>query len=246
VESISERKLPELAELKERLRKEDKSERNTFIKVLCLSAAKGMVITMAKRGQGEGTIRKRKDGSWEARLTAGFTHEGKQKQISKYFKSREDAKNWLAKAVHEQATGRFVDPDKITLGQWLTRWLNDYKKPNRKQTTYENYETMVRCHIKPAIGHIPIQKLQAGDLQQLYNKLRPKQNCNTMTPRRKKVKAAYQFRKMFCESCEHTGKGRTKSGFSSARRTTTTTWFSARKTATSLTRKTFTGAIRGC
>ncbi|RJQ32950.1 MAG: hypothetical protein C4589_00085 [Peptococcaceae bacterium] len=135
-----------------------------------------------KRGQGEGTIRKRKDGACEARVTAGVNPAtGKQKQISKYFKKREEAKDWLAKAVHEQATGRFVDPDKITVGQWLDRWLNDYKKTKLRSTTWENYETMARVHIKPEIGYIPLQKLQAGDLQRLYNqKLKDKKSIATV------------------------------------------------------------------
>jgi integrase len=124
-----------------------------------------------KRGQGEGSIRKRKDGTREARLTIGVDPEtGTQKQISKYFKTREEARDWLAKAVHERATGVFVEPNKITLGEWLDRWLNTYKKPARRRTTYDNYETMVRVHIKPAIGHIPLLKLRASDLQELYNR----------------------------------------------------------------------------
>ncbi|MEW6423663.1 MAG: tyrosine-type recombinase/integrase [Bacillota bacterium] len=125
---------------------------------------------MAKRGHGEGTIRKRKkDGLWEARITVGYDPAtGRQKQISKYFKKREDARDWLAKAVNEQATGAFIEPHKVTVGQWLDKWLADYKKLKLKPTTWAGYETLIRCHIKPAIGNIPLNKLQTGELQKLY------------------------------------------------------------------------------
>lgn len=125
---------------------------------------------MGKRGHGEGTIVKhRKTGKWMAQASIGYDQEGKLKRITKYFETRKEAQDWLAKVAHEKNIGAFVEPDKITLGEWLDRWLNTYKKTKIRKTTRDNYETIIRCHIKPAIGHIPLQKLQAGDLQQLYN-----------------------------------------------------------------------------
>jgi integrase len=125
---------------------------------------------MAKRGQGEGTIRKRKDGTWEARVTVGFDPAaGKQKQISKYFKKREDAKDWLAKAVHEQSTGAFVEPEKITFGNWLARWLAVYVKPKVRPASHTNYHDLARNHIIPALGSIPLQKLTTDTVQEFYN-----------------------------------------------------------------------------
>lgn len=48
-----------------------------------------------KRGRGEGNIRKRKDGTWEARASIGYDRgTGKPKRISKYFKTRQDAQEW--------------------------------------------------------------------------------------------------------------------------------------------------------
>ncbi|MEW6424323.1 MAG: site-specific integrase [Bacillota bacterium] len=59
--------------------------------------------------------------------------------------------------------------------------MNNYKKTRLRPTTWENYETMARVHIKPAIGHIPLQKLQAGDLQRLYNqKLKEEKSSATV------------------------------------------------------------------
>ncbi|MDK2889102.1 MAG: integrase [Thermoanaerobacter sp.] len=123
-----------------------------------------------KRGHGEGTIYKRKGGRWEAKASIGFDPAtGKPKRLTKYFKTRKEAQDWLAKVQHEKNTGAFVEPARVTLGEWLDRWLEVYVRPSVRDTTYQNYETYIRVHIMPALGDKPIQKLMPGDLQAFYN-----------------------------------------------------------------------------
>ncbi|MEW6424322.1 MAG: Arm DNA-binding domain-containing protein [Bacillota bacterium] len=62
---------------------------------------------MAKRGHGEGTIYKRKDGKWEAKASIGYDPAtGKLKRITKYFETRKEAQDWLAQVQHEKNTGQ--------------------------------------------------------------------------------------------------------------------------------------------
>jgi integrase len=125
---------------------------------------------MAKRGHGEGTIRKRKDGRWEARITAGFDPAtGKQRQISKYFKTRTEAAAWVTEMAHAKQTGTFVEPNRITVGEWVNRWLDEYMKAHVRPKTWSTYKDMARLHIIPEIGSIPLRQLQTNDLQRLYN-----------------------------------------------------------------------------
>ena len=42
-----------------------------------------------------------------------------------------------------------VEPEKITLGKFLERWLRDAAKPTLKATTFANYERAVERSIKP-------------------------------------------------------------------------------------------------
>ncbi|OAT79306.1 site-specific integrase [Desulfotomaculum copahuensis] len=122
------------------------------------------------RGHGEGTITKRSDGRWMAQASVGRNPEtGKLKRITKYFKTRKEAAAWLAQVSHEKATGSFVEPARVTLGEWLARWLDVYVKPSVRDTTYQNYEILTRVHIIPGLGDKPIQKLLPGDLQAFYN-----------------------------------------------------------------------------
>ncbi|NPV44790.1 MAG: site-specific integrase, partial [Firmicutes bacterium] len=65
--------------------------------------------------------------------------------------------------------GGYIEPSKITFGEWLDKWLVEYKKGQIKPTTYESYEVIINAHIKPALGNIPLAKLQPHMLQAFYN-----------------------------------------------------------------------------
>ena len=61
---------------------------------------------MAKRGHGEGTIYKRKDGRWEAKASIGYDPAtGKLKRLTRYFQTRKEAQEWLAQVQHEKKPG---------------------------------------------------------------------------------------------------------------------------------------------
>jgi len=122
-----------------------------------------------KRGHGEGSIYKRKDGKWEAKASIGYDPAtGKIKRATRYFKTRQEAQAWLAEVQHEKNTGSFVEPDRVTVGDWLDRWLRVYAREKVAVTSYDFYETLVRCHIKPGIGAIELQKLRPINIQQMY------------------------------------------------------------------------------
>ncbi|HAG08446.1 MAG TPA: hypothetical protein DCK87_02600 [Desulfotomaculum sp.] len=93
---------------------------------------------MAKRGHGEGMLRKHKNGKWEARLSIGHDPlTGKLKQISKYFETRKEGQDWLVENQHNINTGSFTEPCKLTFGDWLKRWLTVYVKPKVRTASVE-------------------------------------------------------------------------------------------------------------
>ena len=61
--------------------------------------------------------------------------------------------------------------DQMTTGEWLDTWLEHYAKPVMRTTTYNNYETLIRLHIKPYIGEVKLNKLTTLQIQKLYNRL---------------------------------------------------------------------------
>jgi integrase len=126
-----------------------------------------------KRGNQEGTIVRRKDGRWMASLTIGRNPTtGKLKRAYFYGKTRQEAADQLARALSDLGRGLFVAPHKLTVGEWLNTWLREYKQPRVRPLTFDNYERVIRCHLIPALGHIPLQDLRPQHVQRFYNEKR--------------------------------------------------------------------------
>ncbi len=123
-----------------------------------------------RRGHGEGTIFQRKDGRWCSQITTGTDSKtGKPIRKTFYGKTRQEVAEKLAKSLVEVQAGTFIEPATCTLGEWLDRWMIQYKKGELKRSTYESYERLIRTHIKPILGNIPLAKLQPHMLQGFYN-----------------------------------------------------------------------------
>ena len=128
---------------------------------------------MAKRrANGEGNIRKRKDGRWEGRYTAGHDPiTGKPIIKNVLAKTQAQAKEKLKTAI-EQCKGLDVAKgQKYTVGQWMDVWYEYYAKIKVRPSSHKTYEGYIKNHIKPSIGNIPLTKLTTLDLQRLYQKL---------------------------------------------------------------------------
>ncbi|HZT64652.1 MAG TPA: site-specific integrase [Acidimicrobiales bacterium] len=124
--------------------------------------------TRSRRGHGEGMIRKRDDGRWEARVDLGWI-EGKRVRRSFYGTTRAEVAEKLRKAL-ELTHGQAPLPDaKIRVGQFLDRWLDEVIKPTRQRATWIGYEVNVRRHIKPTLGHVRLAQLTAAHVQELVN-----------------------------------------------------------------------------
>src|SRR3990172_4346642 len=74
--------------------------------------------------------------------------------------TKKDAERRLAEILHQIDTGTFTKPGKATLADYLAQWLKDYCWPNLSPRTAEGYEYIVRCHLIPALGKIPLTRLK--------------------------------------------------------------------------------------
>ena len=125
-----------------------------------------------KRANGEGNIRKRKDGRWEGRYTAGYDEKtGKRIIKSVLGKTQAEVKEKLARAIAEAEVLDTQRTDEYTLGTWLQTWYELYAKPHLRFSTAEYYRRGIELHIIPRLGDIPLKKLTGRDLQWLYKDL---------------------------------------------------------------------------
>ncbi|WP_342431092.1 hypothetical protein [Neobacillus sp. FSL H8-0543] len=56
----------------------------------------------------------------------------------------------------------------ISVGEYLTYWLENYAKTNTKPKTYAEYEKIVKTHLQPSLGHIALHELKSTHLQNYY------------------------------------------------------------------------------
>ena len=125
-----------------------------------------------KRANGEGNIRKRADGRWEGRYTAGYHPETGKRIIKNVLgKTQAECKAKLSAAM-EAARGIDVSrADEYTVAAWLRTWFELYSKLHIRPSTMNYYHRNIEQHIIPAIGDIPLNKLTTRDLQKFYNDL---------------------------------------------------------------------------
>jgi integrase len=121
---------------------------------------------MGKRGNGEGTITRRKNGGWMAQYTV-YTAEGR-KRKTLYGNTRQEVAAKLANALSDREGGLVFDAGNLTVGEYLDRWLSHSVRDTVRQKTYERYESIVRVHLGPALGRIKLKALTPDHVRGLY------------------------------------------------------------------------------
>ena len=125
-----------------------------------------------RRGAGEGLIRLRKDGRWEARISLGW-EAGKRLTRSYFGASMPVVQDKLLKARTDHSAGLPVKVEKQTVGEFLQHWTRDAVAPSVRALTLEQYQQHVRLYLVPAFGRIPLRKLYPADIQRFMLRALP-------------------------------------------------------------------------
>lgn len=126
---------------------------------------------MGKKENGAGSIRQRPDGTWEGRYSAGVDPgTGKLIRKSIYGKTQKDVRERLTKIISSLDDGIYLEPSKLTVGQWFDIWLTEYCK-EQKYLTVKQYRSMTDTHIKPGLGAVKLDKLTGPQVQKFFNDL---------------------------------------------------------------------------
>ena len=125
-----------------------------------------------RRANGEGNIRKRKDGRWEGRYTVGHDPETGKSIIKNVLgKTQAEVKEKLKKAIEENVGIDYGRAKTYTVGTWLEVWMENYAKVKLRPSTFKTSQGFLKNHIKPQIGSIPLADLTSLDLQRFYKHL---------------------------------------------------------------------------
>ncbi len=124
-------------------------------------------MARSRRGRGEGSIYRRGDGTWCATISAGYSSEGKRRRKTVYGATKADVQDGLRKAASEIAAGGPVECLKLTVGEFLDRWLKS-ARGSLAPTSYERYKHVVENELKPYIGGLRLAKLEPVHVEGLY------------------------------------------------------------------------------
>lgn len=125
-----------------------------------------------------GSLKEKHPGVWRIILTTGYARDSetgkvKQRQQWSTFRgNKKQAQARVAELLNSVNHGDYVEPTKLTLGEWLTKWLKTIQPPIVRASTHKRYSGAVRnALLKDAIADIPIQKLRPSDLELFYTRV---------------------------------------------------------------------------
>lgn len=125
---------------------------------------------MAKRANGEGNIRKRKDGKWLVTFPTGiYKEDGKREYVYKYCVTQAEAAEKLRELQMEKAMGVCQGKSAVKTGAWIDTWIEKHKSPKLAPATLTSYRNNARIHIKPYVGEIPLRELSTYHIQRMLD-----------------------------------------------------------------------------
>lgn len=122
-----------------------------------------------RRPSGEGMVRKREDGRWEGRIVVGHKKDGSYLFKSVFGKTQKQTLEKLHRMIELYRNVDLTEDSRMTVGEWLEKWINDYMVYTVRESTIEGLRSMLKHHILPAIGSRKLTSLTTADLQKFYN-----------------------------------------------------------------------------
>ena len=125
-----------------------------------------------RRPQGDGTIRKRNDGRWEARIIIGHKNDGSPIYKSAFAKTQKSALKQLHQLLDLYRDVDLTEECRMTLGEWMDKWMDEYMIFAIRESTLDSYRAMVKNQVKPFIGNKRLASLTTAVMQKFYNKIK--------------------------------------------------------------------------
>ena len=85
---------------------------------------------------------------------------------------RQDTLDKLHRAIETYRDVDLCEDSRMTLGEWLDKWLNESMIFTVRDSTLRGYRGMTDNYIKPYLGGKPLASLTTADIQKFYNKLK--------------------------------------------------------------------------
>lgn len=123
---------------------------------------------MGRRGNGEGSVRLRADGRWEARVRLPGAGAGE--RISVYGASRQEVVDAAGRLVRDARMGVSFSDGRQRYSEYLAHWY-EFATRGRAESTKESYESAIRLHIEPVIGSVRLGDLRPYHIERVYTRM---------------------------------------------------------------------------
>jgi integrase len=151
-----------------------------------------------RRGQGEGSVYQRSyDKKWVGVVDLGYREDGRRARRYVYGRTRKEAHEKLGEAQRAATAGVSTTSKRLTVSAWLADWLEE-ARPTIRPATYVSYASIVRTHLTPALGRIPVARLTVSEVSAM---LRAKSALG-LSPRRVQLIRA-TLRRSLSRAIEH-------------------------------------------
>lgn len=117
-----------------------------------------------------GHIRQRNNGTWAVVIYRGPGEDGKKKYDWHTAPTEKAAEALCAELIAALNKDTYIEPSKLTVAEYLTRWLADYAATLAPKTCV-GHRINVHRHIVPALGAMRLNRLQPLQIQSLYAQL---------------------------------------------------------------------------
>jgi len=119
-----------------------------------------------------GTLKKLGDNKWLIRVYLGRDENGKTKHFNKRISgNKKTAQKFLNRKMMEHDTGTLIKPTAETLNTHLQEWLKIVAKTRVRPRTANNYDSLIKSHIKNGIGTKRLIDVKVLDVEKLYGKM---------------------------------------------------------------------------
>ena len=81
------------------------------------------------------------------------------------FKTKEKAEEERIRINYEINQGIHINPNNITLGEFMDEWLEEVASNNIRESSFKRYKSLTENHIKPTLGDIELQALKPIHIQ---------------------------------------------------------------------------------
>jgi|SRR5215213_6948590 len=102
------------------------------------------------------------------RIYQGRDANGKRRYFSRQIKGKRNARKLLTATLRDMDIGAFVEPTKLTVKEYLERWLKDAARPRVSRRTADGYAGILERYIWPSLGSQRLDKLHPLDIQKVY------------------------------------------------------------------------------